>query len=101
MTACIPCYRELWIRTFRRHGASGYYNQSNSIKLQSSIQKPTTMSRNDYDTSANKVETQIYFAESDDRSDRGILRNGEPRHEGVKVTSDVMVNVERSSREEL
>lgn len=101
MTACIPCYRELWIRIFRRNGASGYYNNSNSIKLQSSIPKTIQGSRNDYDPSANKVETNIYFAESDDRSDRGILRNGELRHEGVKVTSDVMVNVERSSREEL
>lgn len=94
MTACIPCYRELWIRTFREHGSNAYYNNSNSVRLQSTNQKPAQESNSDYDSSANKVETQIYFGESDDQSDRGILRNGELGHGGVKVTSDVMVNVE-------
>jgi len=99
MTACIPCYRELWKRIFNKHGSSGSgsnsYFQNKSIRLQDKDMR-TSRSRMDYTSGAGKVETQIYYGEGDDRSDRGILDNNHSM-EGVKVTSDVVVSVETTS----
>jgi hypothetical protein len=104
MTACIPTYRELWIRLFGSGGRSSYFRSAekkDSIKLQD---KPgRNGSRLDYGGSRGnngKVETSIYYGETDDRSDRGILRNGSNAgQEGIKMTSDVVVNVEAPERQ--
>ena len=89
MTACIPCYRELWIRLFRKPG-SDFSKQSN-FRFQDTNRHSIAR---EYGAGTNKVETSIYFGEGDNGSDRGILRSGEQIQEGVKITSDVVVNVE-------
>ena len=88
MTACIPCYRELWIRLFRK--ARSDFSKQSTAKFQDSNRHSIPM---EYGAGTNKVETSIYFGEGDSSSDRAILQNGE-QVQGVKITSDVVVNVE-------
>lgn len=107
MTACIPTYKELWLRVFghgTQSGRSSYFRsgeKKDSYRLEDRSGRGN--SRLEYGGSrglGGKTETSIYYGETDDRSDRGILREGSSAgREGIKMTSDVIVSVDGQARD--
>ena len=100
MTACIPTYKELWLRIFGSGSSYGGYFRSGDKKNSYNLEERSGRGNSRMDYGGNrgiggKTETNIYYGEADDRSDRGILRGGSNAgREGIKMTSDVTVSVE-------